>query len=254
MIDAFAPIPRGGAFEIVGPLGTGLSSVALEVALRLHDRSEVDIYLAGTERSGERGRGSSLVVAVWRRYLANRVVAIAAADGMDVLRGLVDDGSRSRDRLVMIDRQWMVAAGASRRDVLDLARVGPPAVSVGVFAPHIPGLEDPNGTCDDVFSSVVGHEKLARAGMSPAISVLASRTRLPQSGAVLRAREVVRRARDIEIYLTQGLYVNSASEGAHPGTWVDSAGAREDLEILAAEGASDVSLYAGRLRPVTRDV
>ena len=230
VIDAMAPLLRGGTFELSGPAGCGQLVTALEVATNLVDRSGwvavfafpdspvLDDLIAEIERTGVRDR--SVVVRGGGRAsdAAARIAGALRADGHDVLL-LVDNSD---------------GASTDAANAAGLADGG--SLTVGLFSPAQDAAERTLAGADTdlVFSAFLAVQR-----HYPAINVVRSRSRAIEAGlvagyavdAVTEVRGCVHRAHRLQSYLAQSLRVAEPYAGV-PGEVIERDEAVSALEAV----------------------
>jgi RNA polymerase sigma-70 factor (ECF subfamily) len=237
LIDALAPVSRGGTVEMVGPVGTGHLVLVLELAERLNrNEREPAVVAAGTRHpSGDAWPGVEKLVTEVEDNARNAVVVGDHPD--DAARVLRDAHALARglaaeriDVLFVVDRATADQVGGSPA-LKDLAGESPGGGSITLILldPYERGAELPPDAGMDtrlVFSLL----QMA-AGIFPALDPVASHAKFDRTPLGDELRSFLVRADEVRRFFAQPMVVAQDHTGQAP-TWVDRSETERELRGL----------------------
>ena len=235
VVDALAPIRRGGTIEMTGPAGTGHLVVALELLYRI-GRTEHDVACVGVGRTGAAiGSQPDMSCLVTEPGLPGPNAAILAAGDHDTAQafeagarlaaGLASEGL---DVILLVDRptlgQFTPAALTERAG---LAVAG--SVTVVAVNTVDRGAEqfEPMGLDTTLVFSL---EHLA-LGIFPAIDGARSTSTLDITDAARKAKQRLADAAMLRSWFQQAMYVAEEFTG-EDGTWLEPDAVEAELTAL----------------------
>jgi len=251
VIDMLCPIRRGGSFEMIGPAGCGQLVFLGELVRRwCMTRKCVTVVIgAAGAATTDTTRLSTALIEPDSLQIRSSVVFIdpppatsehseqadmLVAGGLSLARLISSEG---RDVLLVCETTDL--RSELRRDLLSGSRIDHTgAVTICLYSIHGNG-ETPRGPSADVDTTVAFHSGLAKQGWYPAISPLASRSRMLDEGhcssahsrVAERLRFILGQALRVQAYLTQGLLVLEDITQV-PATWVDMEHTTDDLDDI----------------------
>jgi len=247
ILDAIAPIGRGGTVELVGPAGTGQLVVGVELGHRIArgSRRAAVIGVGSAQRSS--GAWSNLHKLVDDEIEHDRHAVIvsdddegarvAVSDGRALAEGLADTGVEA---LLVIDHATAAAVGGPAT-LKDLAGVsaGGGSVTLLYVNPYGPTASPPVDAGMD--TRLVFSAEMAAAGIFPAIDPVESRASFVDSAIAEDVRAAVRAGEAVRRYFKQEMIVAEEHTGESP-TWVEQADAEAALrDLLATAGPTSTS-------------
>lgn len=242
ILDAIAPIARGGTVEMVGPAGTGHLVLVVELSYRLNrtDRESAVVAVASTQKSGGAWSNLGKLVTDLPEHERHAVILSdddqgatqALRDGADFARGLANSGT---DVLLVVDKATAGAVGGPPK-LKDLAGESPGGGSITMilldpFAPDADLPPDAGLETRLVFSA----ENLS-LGIFPALDPIESRASFDNSEIADEVRELLRTSIAVRRYFNQPMVVAEVYT-AEPPTWVDRADAEQELRTLLSTRA-----------------
>ncbi|MEN3273194.1 MAG: F-type H+/Na+-transporting ATPase subunit beta [Actinomycetota bacterium] len=242
VIDAIAPIARGGTIEMVGPAGTGHLVLVVELTYRLN-RSERDsaIVAVGSSRQAV-SAGWSLDKLVTEPHEHDRHAVIlsddddgatlALRDGDQLARGLAGAGV---DVLLVVDKETCTAVGGPTK-LKDLAGLssGGGSVTLVLLDPYARDAAlPPDAGMETRLVFTADHLAL---GIFPALDPVESRSTFDNSDVADEVRRLLRASNEVRRYFNQPMVVAESHTG-EPPTWVDRADADDALRQLLAASA-----------------
>lgn len=237
VLDAIAPLARGGTVEMVGPAGTGHLVLVVELSYRLNrgDRESAIIAVGSSRQSV--GAWSNLAKLVTELPEHDRHAVVlsdddegarqAVQDGALLARGLADAGT---DVLLVIDKATSTAVGGTA-PLKDLAGLSPGGGSVTMI------LLDPHARDADLPPDagletrlVFSPDNLA-LGIFPALDPILSRSSFDNTQLADEVRNVLRTSEALRRYFNQPMVVAEDHTG-EPATWIDRGDAEHELRLL----------------------
>lgn len=243
ILDAIAPIARGGTVELVGPAGTGHLVLVVELSYRLQRTArEAAVVGVGSTRL-HRGARSNLAKLVTEVDEGGRHAVIETgddADGDQVRKALADGGrlaaglaADGADVLLVVDRASAELAGpiATLKDLAGSSPVaGGGAVTLILVDAHERGAVLPPDAGMDT-RLVFSLDQVA-LGVYPALDPVESRAHFTDPEHAEEVRRLLRAALDLRRAFAQPMFAAEAFTGESP-TWVDREdGEREIRELL----------------------
>jgi RNA polymerase sigma-70 factor (ECF subfamily) len=233
VIDAMAPLRRGGCVEIVGPLGTGHLVLVLELLYRL-GRTERDVACVAT---GRLGAEVDLRILVTETGIPGPNVAVLA-DGHAEITAAFDASARLASGLAAAGHDVALVVDQSAIDHLDRSRIVAAAglaaegsVTVVAVRARDRGKADPASLGFET-RLVLSIEQFA-LGIFPAIDPLASSSELQGADAGADVRRRLADAAELREWFGQPMFLAEDYTG-EKGIWVEPATSERELARLTA--------------------
>lgn len=239
VIDAFAPLTRGGRHDVVGPFGTGHLVLAREIVARAN-RSRATACVAVGSRHWHKGGFSNFhKFSTDSNPEATRFVTILASSDEDATTAL-DRGTRlayalteHRDAIVVVD-DFVAVHAAATLDALEYGMTSDDrAVTLLHLDPYGEGFDAPMRLGYD--GRLALSLELAARGLFPAIDPESSRSALlredtPEGTRAHKAQVVLATARELTAALAQGLI----GEDEDRRQWADPSSTSAEIDRLIA--------------------
>jgi len=235
IVDAMAPVARGGTIEIAGAYGTGHLVIALELLFRLgRTESETACVAVGPRASGDEPYDFSILIDD-SSVARDRHCVILTDSGDDQARavrsaanlaaGLAETGT---DVLLVIDRRVISDIG-----VRNLAGIGPSggSVTVLVVAAYPRRGPRPDLAELDVDTHLVLSIEQFAAGIFPALDPVVSRSSMSGAQSAAAVRDQIEAADRLRRYFGQPMHASEAFTN-EPAVWVDQVDAEVELQRL----------------------
>jgi RNA polymerase sigma-70 factor (ECF subfamily) len=237
IIDALAPVSRGGTVEMVGPVGTGHLVLVLELAERLNrNEREPAVVAAGSRQpSGQPGASVEKLVSEVEDNARNAVVigdapddaASVLRDAHALARGLA---AEQIDVLFVVDRATADGAGGPTA-LKDLAGSSPGGGSITLILLDAYERGAPLPADAGMDTRLVFSLQQMAAGIFPALDPVASHAKFDTSPLGDELRSFLLRADEVRRFFAQPMVVAQDHTGEAP-TWVDRADAEATLREL----------------------
>lgn len=237
ILDAIAPLARGGTVEMVGPAGTGHLILVVELSYRLNrgDRESAIVAVASSRPSV--GAWSNLAKLVTELPDHDRHAVVLSDDDTGARQALRDGATLARglaaaatDVLLVVDKATATAVGGASA-LKDLAGLSPGGGSITMI------LLDPYAR-DGVLPPDAGLEtRLAFSaenlslGIFPALDPTESRSSFDNTPLADDVRKLLRTSNAVRRYFHQPVVVAEDHTGEQP-TWIDRAEAEQELQQL----------------------
>ncbi|MEY2426457.1 MAG: hypothetical protein QOI61_2029 [Actinomycetota bacterium] len=241
IIDAMAPVVRGGTIEITGAVGTGHLVIALELLYRLgRTESETACVAVGPRATAEDGFPDFGILVSDESVAHDRHAVIltgpgddavtAVRSGTNLAAGIADTGS---DVLLVLDRR-----------VLDTERNGDLAASAGLTAGGgsvtivVVTTTPRSGPRPDYAELTLDTQLVLSieqfvAGIFPALDPVLSTSTMPGVASAEAVRRQLQAAAQLRGYFAQPMHTAAAFTG-EPSVWVDQLDAETELQELLA--------------------
>lgn len=237
IIDAIAPIARGGTVEMVGPAGTGHLVLVVELSYRLN-RSERDSAIVAVASSDRSVLGK--LATEPHEHDRHAVIQsddddgarLALRDGERLARGLAGAGV---DVLLVVDKATCTAVGGPSA-LKDLAGVsaGGGSVTMVLLDPYVRGNDlPPDAGMETRLVFTTDHLAL---GIFPALDPVESRSTFDNTELADEVRRLLRASNEVRRFFNQPMVVAESHTGEAP-TWVDRGDAEDTLRGLLATSA-----------------
>jgi RNA polymerase sigma-70 factor, ECF subfamily len=237
VLDAMAPIARGGTVELVGPVGTGHLVLVAELGARMQRAGAPAAVVAVGSTQRSVGATSNLAKLVTDLAANHRHAVVlsdddegaqrALHDGSTLAAGLAGDGV---EVLLVVDKATCDAASgpAALKDLAGLS-AGGGSVTLVLLDPFHRDADLPTPAGMD--TRLVLSTELAALGLFPAIDPVASRSNVAGTTLSDDVAELLRRADQVRNYFKQEMIVAEEYTGEAP-TWVDKEEAERALRDL----------------------
>lgn len=237
VLDAIAPLARGGTVEMVGPAGTGHLVLVVELSYRLNrsDRESAVVAVASTKESA--GARSNLAKLVTELPEHDRHAVILSDDdegarqalreGAALARGLADAGT---DVLLVVDKATATALGGAP-SLKDLAGLSPGggAITMILLDPYARDADLPPDA--GLETRLVFSAENLSLGIFPALDPVESRSSFDNTPLADEVRDLLRTSNAVRRYFHQPMVVAEDHTG-EPPTWVGRADAEQELRQL----------------------
>lgn len=238
IIDAIAPIARGGTIEMVGPAGTGHLVLALELLYRLgRTETETACVAVGSSSTpiGSQPNFGGLITEVDEHDRHAVILTDGASEAPQALRaganlanGLASLGT---DVVLIVDQPTADVVGVT--SLIGLAGLSDAGGSVTVVLvnalPREAPLPDESGLDTRLVFSV---EPFA-LGIFPALDPVRSRAAFANPPMADEVRRLLSTASQVRAYFHQPMWIAEDYTG-EPGVWIDQIDAEAAVRTLIA--------------------
>lgn len=235
IIDAMAPVVRGGTIEITGAIGTGHLVVALELLQRLGRTESETVCVAVGPRAAEDDPFDLSILTTDDSVEHDRHAVVLAEPGEDasaavqsaanLAAGLADTGN---DVVLVLDRR-VLDPSADLSALAGHAATGSVTVIVTSVFPRRGPL--PASASLAVDTRLVLSLEQFVAGIFPAIDPVASSSVFGGVGSAAAVREHLAQAERLRRYFAQPMHASAKFTGDEP-TWVSESDADTQLQAL----------------------
>lgn len=236
VLDAVAPVARGGTIELAGPLGTGQLVLVVELAYRLgRGETEAAVVAVGSDvdRPGAFPSYRGLVEDVDEHdrhavvlHAGPSDAAAALAAGSNLANGLAASGV---DVILAVDRVTLDDAGLDDPATLAGLAAGGGSVTL-VVVNAVPREESLPPSLGLDTRLVFSLERLF-LGIFPALDPAESRAAFAEPALAGEVRQLLADAARLRAHFHQPLRVAERYTG-EPATWIDQTDAENELRAL----------------------